>query len=329
MVCILEDRHMLRFTLVIWQILLGMMFCIGCGVQSTILETGDHYFFTANDALVLPGQETALQAQFRSGDFLQPQAGYCVRFYHQGKLYKAALTDDAGLAAVRFQADAPGDYLFQAALAPVGLEEAPPEPVECMVTCRSADEPMMIVDLDKTVVASGFQAVLMGGAEPMPGAAEVLGELGRNHTIVYLTHRPDLFGPKSKAWLQEHGFPPGPLLLSTLQTFAKGSGAYKTRRLEDIRARFSRVETGIGDKISDALAYHENGMQAFLILPIPDELTPAGRDGLVEQLRPLPDTIQVVQDWSQIAAFFEKNQRYPAARTIDLLQQQLVREGGS
>ena len=320
---------MLRFTLVIWQILLGMMFCLGCGVQSTILETGDHYFFTANDALVLPGQETRLQAQFRSGDFLQPQAGYCVRFYREGKLYKAALTDEAGQAAVGFQADAVGDFHFQAALAPVGLKEAPPEPAEFVVTCRSADEPMIIVDLDKTVVASGFQAVLVGGAEPMPGAAEVLGELGRDHIIVYLTHWPDLFGPKSKAWLQEHGFPPGPLLLSTLQTFVKGSGAYKTGRLEDIRARFSRVEMGIGDKISDALAYHENGMQAFLILPIPDELTPAGRDDLVEQLRPLPDTIQVVQDWSQIAAFFKEDQRYPAARTIDLLQQQSVREGGS
>jgi hypothetical protein len=117
------------------------------------------------------------------------------------------------------------------------------------------------------------------------------------------------------------------LLKSTLKTIVKGSGAYKPRRLEDIRARFSRVETGIGDKISDALAYHENGMQAFLILPIPDELTPAGRDGLVEQLRPLPDTIQVVQDWSQIAAFFEENQRYPAARTIDLLQRQPISEG--
>lgn len=320
---------MMRFTLVIWQILLGMMFCLGCGVQSTILETGSVYFFTANDALVLPGQETMLQAQFRSGDFLQPQAGYCVLFYQQGNLYKAALTDEAGQAAVRFQADAPGDYHFQAALAPVGLEEAPPEPAEFVVTCRSGDEPMIIVDLDKTVVASGFQAVLVGGAEPMPGAAEVLGELGRDHIIVYLTHRPDLFGPKSKAWLQEHGFPPGPLLLSTLQTFVKGSGAYKTRRLEDIRARFSRVETGIGDKISDALAYYENGMQAFLILPIPDELTPAGRDSLVEQLRPLPDTIQVVQDWSQIAAFFKEGKRYPAVRTIDLLQQQPVREEGS
>jgi hypothetical protein len=311
---------MLRFaTVVRLQILLSMGLCAGCGVQSTILETGKVYFFAANDGLVLPRQTATLQAQFRAGDFLQPQAGYCVRFYYRGRLYKAALTDDAGLATVAFTPDAPGDYVFQSALAPVGLEETPPEPAEFIVTCRSADEPMIIVDLDKTVVASGFQAVLIGDAEPMPQAAAMLSNLARNHTVVYLTHRPDLFGPKSKAWLKVHGFPPGPLLLSTLRTFLKGSGAYKSMVLEDIRSRFSRVEIGIGDKISDVLAYHENGMQAFLILPLPAELTPAACDSLVEQLRTLPDHIQVVQDWSQVAAFFAENKRYPANRTIDLL----------
>ncbi len=312
---------MWRFARIVLQVLSALVLCAGCGVQSAILETDSANFFTAHDGLVLPHQPTTLQAQFRAGDFLQPQPGYCVRFYHQEKLYKAALTDDAGLATVTFEPDAPGDYIFQAAVAAVNLQESPPEPAKFAISCRNADEPIMIVDLDKTIVASGFHAVLIGNAEPMPHAAEVLHGLAGQHTIVYLTHRPDLFGPKSRAWLEQHGFPPGPLLLSTLQTFVKGSGAYKTRRLEDIRSRFTRVEIGIGDKISDVLAYHENGMRAFLILPLPAELSQAGRDRLIEELHTLPEEIQVVQDWSQIAACFAENQRFPAAKTIDLLGQ--------
>jgi len=311
---------MLRFMLMVMQIVWFMLFCPGCGVQSTILDTGNVYFFTANDCLVLPAQTAELQAQFRSGDFLQPQPGYSVRFFHQARLFKAALTDDAGQATVTFTPDTPGDYLFQAALAPLELGEMPPEPSEFIVTCRQADELLMIVDLDKTIVASGFQAVMMGDALPMPHAAAVLSDLARNHTVVYLTHRPDLFGPKSKAWLLEHDFPRGPLLLSTLRTFIKGSGAYKTMMLQDIRSRFTRVEIGIGDKISDALTYHEMGMQAFLIMPIPEELTPEQRDTLIEQLQTLPNEIQVVQDWTQIAAYFAENRRYPAEQTMELLR---------
>ena len=315
---------MLRFMMVTWQVVLLAVLLSGCGVQSTLLETTDAYFFAAADRLVLPGQATTLQVQFRVGDFLQAQAGHCVRFYRDGRLYKAALTDDAGEAAVAFTADSPGDYAFQADVTALGLSEPPPVPTELLVACRAANEPMMVVDLDKTIVASGFHAVLIGGAEPMPGAAEVLGDLAKGHTIVYLTHRPDVFGPKSKAWLQEYGFPPGPLLLSSLGAFVKGSGAYKTMMLADITTRFSRVEIGIGDKISDVLAYHENGMRAFLIMPVPERLTSASRDGLVEELRTLPEAIQVVQDWSQIAAFFADNRVYPADKTIDLLNRQPV-----
>ena len=311
---------MLRLVMFITlQTVLGMMLWAGCGVQARLLDTGNVYFFAASDRLVLPEQATTLQAQFRAGDFLQPQAGHCVRFYREGRLYKAALTDDMGQASVAFAASTSGDYLFRAAVAPLGLDGVPPEPTELFVTCRAAHEPMMVVDLDKTIVASGFHAVLLGDPEPMPQAAEVLHDLARSHTIVYLTHRPDVFGPKSKAWLKDHGFPPGPLLLSTLRTFLKGSGAYKSMMLEDITARFTRVEIGIGDKISDVLSYHENGMQAFLIMPVPEGLTSATRDSLLEQLRKLPDSIQVVQDWSQVAAVFREKQHYPAERTIDLL----------
>ena len=293
----------------------------GCGTQQTVLRTSGTTFFSASDRLVVPGEATTLQAQFRAGDFLQPQAGHTVRFYREGRLYGAALTDGAGLATVGYTAEGPGDCFFQADVSPLGLAEQPPGATEFLVASRAADEPMMVVDLDKTIVASGFHAVLVGEAEAMPESAGVLHDLAESYTIVYLTHRPDLFGPKSRAWLAEHGFPTGPLLLSTLRTFLQGSGAYKSMMLEDIRRRFTRVEIGIGDKISDVLAYHGNGMRAFLIMPIPGGLDADERAELAAQLRGLPEEIQVVQHWDQIRAVFEQGQRYPAAETIELLQQ--------
>jgi len=168
---------------------------------------------------------------------------------------------------------------------------------------------MVVVDLDKTVVATGFHTVLIGRATPMADSQRVLARLAGKRTIVYLTHRPDYFSIKSKAWLREHKYPPGPLLLSTPGAFLKGSGAYKSEMLAQLRKRFRKIEIGIGDKISDAQAYHENGLKAFLILPVPEPepAAPERLEALADELEALDDEVQVVTHWRQIEqVLFEK-----------------------
>lgn len=272
----------------------------GCGTQELLLGTKGSVLFTAMDALTTPGEPVELRAQLRAGDLLRGRPGYAVRFYRGGKLFKVAETDDDGVAAVAFTPTAPGDFAFEAALAPLGLAEEPPAPRKLTVACRAPETPIAVVDLDKTVVATGFHTVLVGSAEPMARSQEVLRRLSKTHTVVYLTHRPDYFSIKSKAWLAEHGYPPGPLLLSTLGGFLKGSGAFKSEQLAELQKQFRKIEIGIGDKVSDAEAYHARGLKSFLILQVPAGAEDTVYDALADELEALDASVQVVTDWTQV-----------------------------
>ena len=278
----------------------------GCGAQNVLFGGRQGYLFTVSDAVALPGEEVLLRAHLQGGDLLRAQPGHVVRFSRGGEFYKAAETDRDGVAAVSFAPPGAGDYVFRVELSPNGFPDQPPEPVEALVLCRQADTPILVVDLDKTVVASGFQQVLVGKPEPMADSVEVMKRLAKEYTPIYLTHRPDLFGPKSRAWLREHEYPGGPLLLSDIGGFLKGSGAFKSAMLGDIRRRFKGNAVGIGDKVSDAVAYHDNGLRAFLIVQPDETAGAAGLRLLADSLDPLPDVVQVVTGWREIErAVFE------------------------
>jgi len=272
----------------------------GCGAQSLILGTEGSYLLTVRDALALPGEETQLEARFQGGDFLRGRQGQVIRFDRDGKIYRAASTDAHGVASVTFTPEQAGDYRFTADVSPDGLPDDPPKPRELLVACRAADTAIAVVDLDKTVVASGFQTVLLGNPTPMARSPEVLKRLAATHTIVFLTHRPDYFGPKSKTWLKAKGYPPGPVLMSTVGSFLKGSGTYKSEMIAALKKRFTKVEIGIGDKISDVEAYHENGLKAFLILQVAEDAPSAELEALADSIKDLPDAIQVVTGWNQV-----------------------------
>ena len=279
----------------------------GCGAQSALLGTEKTYLFGAYDVLCTPGQTVALRARLQAGDFLRGRAGHVVRFRREAALYAAALTDGDGVAAVSFTPRQSGDIVFTADVAPSGLPDAPPQPARLVVACRPADAPLVVVDLDKTLVASGFQEVLLGSPAPMPDSPRVMRRIAEKHGVVYLTHRPDLFGPKSKAYLRRHGYPEGPLLLSDIRGFLQGSEAFKSGMLAELRRQFCNLQVGIGDKISDAAAYHANGIRALLIVQPDDIATAEGLAELAGQIeRGLPPEVQVVTNWRQIEqAIFE------------------------
>ncbi len=283
----------------------------GCGAQGLILGIEGSYLLTVRDAVAVPGEEVQLQARFQGGDFLRGRQGHVIRFDRGGKIYRAASTDAHGVAAVTFTPAQAGDYRFVAEVSPDGLPDDPPKPGELLVACRAADTPIAVVDLDKTVVASGFHTVLLGNPTPMARSAEVLKRLAGTHTVVFLTHRPDYFGPKSKTWLKAKGYPPGPVLLSTVGSFLKGSGAYKSEMIAALKKRFTKVEVGIGDKTSDVQAYHENGLKAFLIIQVADGAAAAGLEALADSIKDLPDAIQVVTGWDQVEEGLFGRGKYP------------------
>jgi len=291
----------------------------GCGAQTFLGTTGEHLFVT-KDALVRPGEDVTLEGRLQGGEFLHPMAGHVVRFYRDGALIGAAETNDDGVARLTVRADGVGDTRFVVDVAPAGFAEAPPEAQELLVACRSAETPMVVVDLDKTLVASGFHVVLVGDPEPMAGSVGVLTRLAQTHTIVYLTHRPDYFGITSKRWLARHGYPPGPVLLSTVRGWLQGSGQFKRQMLASLRERFPGLSIGIGDKISDAAAYRAEGLAAFLILPVDEGASPDAIHDLADRVAALDDTVQVVTTWREIEQGLFEKARFPRDRMVDRLR---------
>ncbi len=293
---------------------------LGCGAQETVLETEGSYLFFGRDVLTTPASEARLEARLLAGDFLSARPGYVARFSRDGALYRSAETGPDGVASVTFTPKKPGDYLFEVQLSHKGFPQDPPPPAEVFVVCRTKETPLAIIDMDHTLVASGFEAVLIGDAKPMDGSAEVVKRLAEDHEIVYLTHRPDYFTRKSKSWLAEHGYPDGAVLLSELGQFVRGSGQFKSERIARLQRRFANVRLGIGDKFSDVLAYHERGLRAVMVFHPAEGKVPDLR-AQARRLQELPEAIDVVRTWARVAEVVFEGKRYPPERMRKIVEQ--------
>ena len=305
--------------LVLLAVLLLAAGAAGCNFLRSMFGEEEGYLFSGYDVLAVPGEEVVVKVRLQSGSLLHDKPDVPVRFEHDGRLLGEVRTDKAGYASFPFKPLMPGDYLVTAAALPKPHKVPPPRPVETLVCCREAGAAMVIVDLDKTLVASGFKKVLVGDPPPMPNSVEVMSELAGRFTVVYLTHRLHSFGPKTKAWLREHSYPHGPVLLATNKEFIKGSGEYKTAAIEHLRRQFNGRLIGIGDQISDAQASLVNGAEALLLVRVPDSARADDLRRLARLLRSAPPGAQVVGDWREIRQAVLEGAKFPRQRFIDNL----------
>ena len=290
----------------------------GCGWVSKALGMRNDRLLQGQDVLSLPGEKAVLRIRLESGSFLRDQEGREVRFVLDGKTLATGVTDEEGFAETVFEPPSPGDYSFRIEVPVASEADSWPE-VDLLVSCRPGDAPIAVVDLDGTLLPRDFKEVLTGDPQPLDQACEVLKELARNCTIVYLTHRPECFGPKSKSWLARHGFPRGPMLLSDLSAFVHGNREYKSEALHRLRSRFSAMTIGIGDKFSDMSAYRQNGLRAILIFHLHDPDDAEDVREQAERLDKLPEGVQVVKDWAEVRAVLREGKKYPPRRMKDEL----------
>ena len=156
----------------------------------------------------------------------------------------------------------------------------------------------------------------------MADSVEVTNRLARKFSIIYLTHRPDLLTHLSKAWLRRYGYPRGPLFVSKVSQALGSSGQFKTASLEALRTVFTNIQIGIGDKLSDAQAYVDNKMTAYLIPHYdndPEDMREMAQDIL--DLRDL-GRLNVVSSWQQIANAIFQGQKYPPKTFAENLKTQ-------
>ena len=282
------------------------------GAGEVCLDAENGAVFHALDTLAYPRQPVDLVAQLRSAAGLTPIAGATVAFTRGDWVAGRITTDANGVAAMRWTPPEAGNYSFEA-----GIVAVPNENFRDMLDLKASllvaarDKALqVVVDLDHTVVDSSFFDVMVGGGKCMADSVEVLGRVSKRYGIIYLTHRPDLLTHKSKSWLADNGYPSGPLFLSEMKDLPD-SGKFKSARLAVLRRDSPGVAIGIGDKLSDAQGYLDNGMSAYLI---PDyKQNPKDMRALAAEIRALrgQGRLQVVDNWRQIEQGIFSGKQFP------------------
>jgi hypothetical protein len=126
----------------------------------------------------------------------------------------------------------------------------------------------VLVFIDGTICDRSAQLHLMGtpafhereailGGLAVPGSVECLRELARVYEIVYIGARPESAVKYTREWLDNMGFPKGPVLLAETQEERLGIA----RRLGD-RLDFA---AGIGDRWDDNELHLELGCMSIIV----------------------------------------------------------------
>ncbi len=285
--------------------------------------------FYTYDTLAYPGKPVMLAARLQSARNLRMVEGATIGFYKGSELIGTAKTDEDGHAVLDWTPPKEGNYSFTAEILKVpddDLEEMLKiTPAPLLVAARDKSAAFVVIDLDHTVVDSSFWRVLTFGARPMADSARVTKRIAGRYSIIYLTHRPDLLTRKSKNWLTDHGYPAGPLMVSELKDAFGDSGKFKTAKLSAVRKSFPNVRIGIGDKPSDAQAYVDNGLIAYLIPDYKDK--PKDMRKKAKEIRGLRDRgrLHVVYNWRQVEAGVFQDRKFPPMAFVSALEREADR----
>jgi hypothetical protein len=290
------------------------------------LGTDQNAVFYAFDTLAHPNEPVELTCRLQKAKFLDDVPGATIGYYLDSRLVDIAETDLDGFANISWTPSAAGDYLFTVKIAEIPKNQNQDllrvSPVPLLVAARDKTTPFVVIDLDHTVVDSSFFRVLLGGGEPMVDSVDVTNKIAQKYSLIYLTHRPDLMTHRSKSWLRKHGYPPAPLLVSELKQALGSSGKFKTAKIAALNQAFTDIKIGIGDKLSDAQAYVDNGMTAYLIPHYKDK--PKDMRNMAREIRDLRGhgRLHVVANWRQIEDGLFQGKKYPPGPFADWLEKQ-------
>lgn len=226
---------------------------------------------TVFDQVSTAGREVSIAAKFEHdgpGPFNRDRKGLRVVIGLERateNLTVEATTDGDGVAVGRFSAprEAGQYHVFAHAKEPHAyaprLVRVPPG-----LFVYPSDQPMIVCDLDGTVTESESLDVM--SVKPQADAARVLTALSMKFALVYLTARDEGFLDRSRDWLEQHGFPRGPVLCRdwTLTNLRKQAEA-KHETLEALKTQFPMIAWGIGNAKSDRNAYRAAGISHLIV----------------------------------------------------------------
>jgi hypothetical protein len=247
---------------------------------------------TADDVVVAPGQAgrfvVSLDRQFGKASV----GGAEVEILVDGKRVGTATTDSNGVATIHAPVD--GSSSTYAVRAKAGNEVAQGRG---RIFNWNSSRTAVAIDVDDTISATDYGSLFMTDLDTTsphvdhsPAAVQAMAP---HYGIVYLSARPRWLHEKTKVWLDEHGFPPGPILHASRFEACWQQERYKRDMVNEFQQKFPNLLVGVGDKDVDDRAYGDNQMLGVIL-----EKSPNGyRDHCV-----------VLPDWQQIQEFFVENQ---------------------
>ncbi|MBC8072075.1 MAG: hypothetical protein IAG13_27390 [Deltaproteobacteria bacterium] len=123
---------------------------------------------------------------------------------------------------------------------------------------------VILTDIDGTMTLSDEELFLQiadgsyDPAENMSASAMMNLWADKGYVIVYLTARPHAFRAETRAWLDDHGFPVGPVITANSLVFDESARNYKRTWVGWMRNDFNwRVTAAYGNATSDIDAYED------------------------------------------------------------------------
>jgi hypothetical protein len=267
------------------------------GVFAALAGGCQSYLLTVEDRVCRVGEKARMVGKIEYHGVFIFNKGLDDRklfFYIDDKLVGTDESNGEGYAGVKYRCDSPGNHRLFVAYDNDATRRA--EASAELFVWPDDDRPIIVVDIDDTLAKSSPLRLVFKSRDrspPMEDAADVLGELSRHFHIVYLTARPRELFVKTRQWLNQHGFPAGPVLTWDEDKDPWSRTDYKKARIDQLQDEFKHVTIAVGNSSKDHEAYLKRKLFSIIIKP---EKVPG----------PIQHGVRL-SGWAEIRELFERN----------------------
>ena len=243
---------------------------IGCDTAVLAALSGcGKPFLTTEDVIVTPGQPARFVV-FLDREYMKASIeGAKVSFTVDHKPVGEAVTDRDGVASIEAVLDG-GSNRYEAP-AVIGNDQVRKIG---RIFHWDASRTAVAIDVDETISWTDYGQLFLTALDTVSPALahspEAVRAMQTAYQIVYLSARPRWLHEKTRVWLKEHGFPPGPILHASKFEACMHQERYKRDMLAEFQRSYPNLLIGVGDKEVDDRAYGANRMLT-IILGKPEE----------------------------------------------------------
>ncbi len=236
-------------------------------LAAAVAGCGGDYILTAPDQLAAAGEEATVVVRLQRNDFFVlalPVERAAMTFQTGGLHEVGAYTDQLGYAGTRVPVPSdPGQYDLRIAHLDIYGDDIH----------RTAR--LFVWDKQQAIVAVDLDALPWKISPDSPAAVAAINRLARDARIVYLTRQEADQHRRLGAWLDEMGYPDGPILLWQHKKWHIVPGTWRipriviedemVSRLPELRKAFANFSAGVSTGALAAEGFADAGLQPVLV----------------------------------------------------------------